>query len=187
MVIFILFLLTNGAVSVLDHGAALTKSLLYYEAQRPGKLPPNQRVLWRGDSGLEDGSDAQKHFTGALSNVKFGFPMAFTVTVLAWSTVEFQSQLEAKNELSNAMDAIKRGTDYFIKAHPQPDVLYGEDGDGDSDHSCWERPEDMTTPRTTFKIDDQTLLFESLLVITLVNTKTASLWLENLTPAVDMR
>lgn len=27
----------------------------------------------------------------------------------------------------------------------------------------------------------------SLLVITLVNTKTASLWLENSTPAVDMR
>ncbi|XP_073260529.1 endoglucanase 6-like [Populus alba] len=58
--------------------------------------------------------------------------MAFTVTVLAWSTVEFQSQLEAKNELSNAMDAIKRGTDYFIKAHPQPDVLYGEDGDAEA-------------------------------------------------------
>lgn len=75
--------------------------------------------------------------------------------MLAWSTVEFQSQLEAKNELSNALDAIKWSTDYFIKAHPQPYVLYGEVGDGDSDHSCWERPEEMTTPRTTFKIDDQ--------------------------------
>jgi hypothetical protein len=61
--------LTNGAVSVLDYGAALAKSLLYYEAQRSGKLPPNQRVQWSGDSGLKDGSDAQviihyikKHF-----------------------------------------------------------------------------------------------------------------------------
>lgn len=25
-------------------------------------------------------------------------------------------------------------------------------GDGDSDHYCWERPEDMTTPRTAYKI-----------------------------------
>ncbi|KAK9075313.1 hypothetical protein SSX86_003636 [Deinandra increscens subsp. villosa] len=25
--------------------------------------------------------------------------------------------------------------------------------DGDSDHYCWERPEDMTTPRTTYKLD----------------------------------
>ncbi|KAJ6872384.1 hypothetical protein NC651_031483 [Populus alba x Populus x berolinensis] len=56
MMIFILFLLTNGAVSVLDHGTALTKSLLYYEAQRSGKLPPNQSD---GDSGLKDGGDAQ--------------------------------------------------------------------------------------------------------------------------------
>lgn len=26
-------------------------------------------------------------------------------------------------------------------------------GDGNADHSCWERPEDMDTPRTTYKID----------------------------------
>ena len=41
-----------------DYGAALTKSLLYYEGQRSGKLPSNQRVQWRGDSGLKDGQDA---------------------------------------------------------------------------------------------------------------------------------
>ncbi|KAJ6314679.1 hypothetical protein OIU78_018206 [Salix suchowensis] len=90
----------------------------------------------------------------AGDNVKFGFPMAFTITMLSWSTIEFSSQLKARNELSNALDAIKWGTDYFIKAHPQPHVLYGQVGDGDSDHSCWERPEDMTTPRPSFKIDD---------------------------------
>ncbi|KAK9050764.1 hypothetical protein SSX86_030266 [Deinandra increscens subsp. villosa] len=28
-----------------------------------------------------------------------------------------------------------------------------EVADGDSDHYCWERPEDMTTPRTTYKLD----------------------------------
>ena len=41
-----------------NYGEALTKSLLYFEAQRSGKLPPNQRVNWRGDSALRDGSDA---------------------------------------------------------------------------------------------------------------------------------
>lgn len=41
-----------------DYGAALTNSLLYFEAQRSGKLPPNQRVQWRGDSALKDGEDA---------------------------------------------------------------------------------------------------------------------------------
>lgn len=81
--------------------------------------------------------------------------MAFTITMLSWSTVEFANKLEAKNELSNALDAIKWGTDYLIKAHPEANVLYGEVGDGGSDHACWQRPEDMTTPRKTFKIDEQ--------------------------------
>ncbi|KAL3523993.1 hypothetical protein ACH5RR_016827 [Cinchona calisaya] len=58
-------------------------------------------------------------------------------------------------ELSNALDAIKWGTDYLFKAHPEPNVLYGEVGDGDSDHKCWQRPEDMTTPRNAYKIDEQ--------------------------------
>uniref|UniRef100_A0A2N9F1G4 Endoglucanase n=1 Tax=Fagus sylvatica TaxID=28930 RepID=A0A2N9F1G4_FAGSY len=153
-----IFLLVHGVASV-EYGEALTKSLLYFEAQRSGKLPSNQRVQWRGDSALTDGSDAGVDLAGgyydAGDNVKFGFPLAFTITMLSWSTVEFQAQLQAKNELSNALDAIKWGTDYLIKAHPEPDVLYGEVGDGDSDHECWMRPEDMTTPRTAYKIDDQ--------------------------------
>ncbi|KAK3042877.1 hypothetical protein RJ639_001150 [Escallonia herrerae] len=155
---FSLLLLTHNVASV-DYGAALTNSLLYFEAQRSGKLPPNQRVQWRGDSGLSDGKDAGVDLVGgyydAGDNVKFGFPMAFTVTMLAWSAVDFREQLMARGELSNALDAIKWGTDYFIKAHPQANVLYGEVGDGDSDHDCWQRPEDMTTPRTSYKIDGQ--------------------------------
>ena len=57
MVVLLLLPLLHGVVSV-DYEAALTKSLLYYEAQRSGKLPHNQRVRWRGDSGLGDGQDA---------------------------------------------------------------------------------------------------------------------------------
>ena len=40
-----------------DYAAALSKSLLYFEAQRSGRLPPNQRVRWRGHSALYDGAD----------------------------------------------------------------------------------------------------------------------------------
>lgn len=54
---FCFVILFGNAVSV-DYGTALTKSLLYFEAQRSGKLPPNQRVQWRGDSALNDGKDA---------------------------------------------------------------------------------------------------------------------------------
>ncbi|KNA16888.1 hypothetical protein SOVF_085040 [Spinacia oleracea] len=90
----------------------------------------------------------------AGDNVKFGLPMAFTVTLLAWSVVEYGNHLKVHNELQNALVAIKWGTDYFIKAHPQPNLLYAGVGDGDSDHDCWQRPEDMTTPRTVYKIDE---------------------------------
>ncbi|RVW98069.1 Endoglucanase 13 [Vitis vinifera] len=47
------------------------------------------------------------------------------------------------------------GADYSIKAHPQANVLYGQVGNGDADHACRERPQDMTTPRTSNKIDEQ--------------------------------
>ena len=40
-----------------DYAAALSKSLLYFEAQRSGRLPSTQRVRWRGNSALNDGAD----------------------------------------------------------------------------------------------------------------------------------
>ncbi|XP_062232491.1 endoglucanase 15-like [Phragmites australis] len=142
-----------------DYGMALRKSILYFEAQRSGVLPPNQRVPWRASSGLFDGKangvDLVGGYYDAGDNVKFGLPMAFTVTMMSWSILEYGKQMAAAGELRNAMDAIKWGTDYFIKAHPEPDVLYGEVGDGDTDHSCWQRPEDMTTSRQAFRVDPQ--------------------------------
>lgn len=38
-----------------NYGEALSKSILFFEAQRSGYLPGNQRVRWRGNSGLSDG------------------------------------------------------------------------------------------------------------------------------------
>jgi hypothetical protein len=40
---------------------ALRKSLLYFEAQRSGRLPHNQRVAWRDHSGLTDGLEQGVH------------------------------------------------------------------------------------------------------------------------------
>lgn len=99
--------------------------------------------------------DLEGGYYDAGDNVKFGFPHAFTVTMLSWSVIDFQAQLADKDELDNALAAIRWGTDYLIKAHPEANVLYGQVGDGDADHACWERPEDMTTPRTSYKIDPQ--------------------------------
>lgn len=37
-----------------DYSKVLELSLLFYEAQRSGKLPANNRVAWRGDSAMND-------------------------------------------------------------------------------------------------------------------------------------
>ena len=38
-----------------DYGDALAKSILFFEGQRSGRLPANQRARWRGNSALTDG------------------------------------------------------------------------------------------------------------------------------------
>ncbi len=39
-------------------------SMLFFEAQRSGKLPANQRVTWRKDSALGDKGDNGEDLTG---------------------------------------------------------------------------------------------------------------------------
>lgn len=59
----------------------------------------------------------------AGDNLKFGLPMAFTTTLLAWSVIEFGSSMQEQSE--NARAAIRWGTDYLLKAATStPDVLY---------------------------------------------------------------
>ncbi|XP_020578748.1 endoglucanase 22 [Phalaenopsis equestris] len=79
--------------------------------------------------------------------------MAFTVTMLSWSAAEYGEEIVAAGEERYVLEAIKWGTDYFLKAHTEANVLWAEVGDGDTDHYCWQRPEDMTTPRQAYKID----------------------------------
>ncbi|TVU33431.1 hypothetical protein EJB05_25248 [Eragrostis curvula] len=150
-------LVMASASAAHDYGDALSKSLLYFEAQRSGRLPYNQRVRWRGHSGLTDGLEQGVDLVGgyydAGDHVKFGLPMAFTVTMLSWGVIEYGAGVAAAGELRHALQAIKWGTDYFVKAHTAPHELWAQVGDGDSDHYCWQRPEDMTTSRRSYKVD----------------------------------
>ena len=42
----------------------LEKSILFYEAQRSGKLPAGNRIPWRGDSALNDRGSNGEDLTG---------------------------------------------------------------------------------------------------------------------------
>ncbi|KAL2348013.1 hypothetical protein Fmac_002013 [Flemingia macrophylla] len=140
-----------------DYADALGKAILFFEGQRSGKLPTPQRVKWRGDSALSDGKLQNVNLIGgyydAGDNVKFGWPMAFTTTLLSWAGIEYESEISSVNQLDNLHSAIRWGADFILRAHTSPTTLYTQVGDGNSDHQCWERPEDMDTPRTVTKID----------------------------------
>lgn len=77
-----------------DYGQVLGLSMMFYEAQRSGKLPPTNRIKWRDDAGLDhkapDGRDVTGGWYDAGDNVKFNLPMAWSAGVLAWSLVEFE-------------------------------------------------------------------------------------------------
>ncbi|XP_045130864.1 endoglucanase E-4-like [Portunus trituberculatus] len=134
----------------------LCMSYLFYEAERSGYLPPDQRVTWRGNSGLGDGNDVGRDLTGgyydAGDHVKFGFPMAYTTTVLSWGLIDFTEGHIKAGQLDYGRAAVRWATDYFIKCHTAEREFYGQVGDGYADHGFWGRPEDMTMYRPAFKI-----------------------------------
>lgn len=140
-----------------NYAEALQDSMLFYESQRSGKLPADNRVAWRGDSDLTDGSDAGLDLTGgyhdAGDEVKFGFPMAFSMTMLGWGGIDEASGYAKSGQDSYLLRNLRWGDDWLLKAHPSANVLYGQVGDGSSDHAFWGPPEVNPEPRPSYKID----------------------------------
>ena len=148
----------SSTPSAFNYGEVLQKSLYFYDAQRSGKLPPNFRVKWRGDSALTDGNDVGIDLSGgyydAGDHVKFGLPMTASMTLLAWGGIEYGSAYSGSKQKSAFLDAIRWGTDWIIKAHPTDNVFYGQVGNGGADHSYWGPPETMTMARPSYKVDN---------------------------------
>ena len=61
------------AGSKYNYNQVLHMSILFYEAQRSGRLPSNNRIPWRGDAGLKDGCDVQKDLVGGFYDGKLQF------------------------------------------------------------------------------------------------------------------
>ncbi|OMO84647.1 Glycoside hydrolase, family 9 [Corchorus olitorius] len=121
-----------------------------------GKLVDN-RISWRGDSGLEDGSEANldlsKGMYDAGDSMKFGFPMAFTATIMSWAILEYGDQMNAVKQLEYAHNSLRWITDFLLNAHPSENVLYIQVGDPEIDHKCWERPEKMSEERPLIQVN----------------------------------
>nr|AMH40380.1 glycoside hydrolase family 9 [Ramulus artemis] len=155
-VVFLFSFITFAVAGSYDYKDALQKSLLFYQAQRSGKLPADQKVTWRHDSALNDKGEKGEDLTGGYFDagdfVKFGFPMAYTTTVLSWGLLDHHKGYQAAGSVDECLKAIKWATDYFIKCHVSEYEYYGQVGSGNADHAYWGRPEDMTMARPAYKI-----------------------------------
>lgn len=124
---FLLSTLLIAAVVGHDYGDALSKSIIFFEGQRSGYLPQDQRLAWRGNSGLSDGwtynTDLVGGYYDAGDDVKFNFPMSFTTTLLSWSIIEFGDSMPP-HELRNALVAVRWATDYLLKTVSQPNRIF---------------------------------------------------------------
>ncbi|XP_018855496.2 endoglucanase 25-like [Juglans regia] len=106
-----------------NYTLALHKALMFFNAQRSGKLPKHNNVSWRGSSCLDDGKsntatfykDLVGGYYDAGDAIKFNFPASFAMTMLSWSVIEYSAKYEAAGELNHVKEIIKWGTDYLLK------------------------------------------------------------------------
>ena len=140
----------------------LGRSMDFFVAQRSGKLPSDQSsVDWRGDSALGDGGDVRMDLVGGYyvggDHVKWGFPMAFATTVIAWSGISYSESYGEMGQqgLGDLYKQVKWATDYFMKAHPTKYEFYAQIGDPVLDHKDWVRSEYMEMLRPSFAIDTE--------------------------------
>ena len=156
---------------------ALAMSLLFYEANRSGDLDEAiNRIPWRGDSGLNDGNDGIYFGDASASNlqaglrldltggyhdagdhVKFGLPLASTLSSLAWGGLAFSEGYAIAGQTDELLDTVRWGTDYLLKAHQmdsegKTEYFVVQVGDGHADHALWSSPESQSIPRPALAI-----------------------------------
>ncbi|XP_076451392.1 endoglucanase E-4-like [Babylonia areolata] len=143
-------LVQEGGPPTRNYADALGKSMLFYDAQRSGKLPANNPIPWRDDSALNDCVVGGWYDAG--DHVKYGLPFGSATLLLLWGMNIFKDGYEKAGQLDQGYDMIKWATDYMLAAwDPDSQELVVQIGEGRTDHSFWGRPEDMTMDRPCHK------------------------------------
>ena len=145
------------------YGEALQKNFLFLEANRSGPLPDDNRLEWRSDATVNDGSDVGVDLNGgyydAGDHIKFIQPMAFSSTMLAWAGADYKQAYAQSGQLDELLESVKWGTDWFLKAHEMDgsgntEKLWVQVGD-QADHDHWVPAEQIAdkAARPSFAID----------------------------------
>ncbi|MFM7528949.1 MAG: glycoside hydrolase family 9 protein, partial [Nodosilinea sp.] len=163
-----------------NYADALAKSFLFYEAQRSGQLPVNNRVSWRRNSALGDAvarydannnglleanetlsRDLSGGYYDAGDRMKYAFPLASAMTMLAWGVTQYQTAYSQSGQLGSALASIKWGTDWLLKSHETTGTgtnlqtlrLWGQVGRTDVDHNTWSDDQNIAMPRPAYFVD----------------------------------
>ncbi|KAK9857208.1 hypothetical protein WJX84_001198, partial [Apatococcus fuscideae] len=99
----------------------LDKSYYFYEAQRSGPLPADNRVKWRKDSCLNDTGPLGQSLVGGHfdsgDHLKVLFPYGTTTAILAWGVLEFQDGYKTAGQLDSAMSTLMWASEFLMEAH----------------------------------------------------------------------
>ncbi|KAH3741115.1 endoglucanase E-4-like [Dreissena polymorpha] len=148
---------TGGSTMKYNYGDALGLSILFFDAQRSGRLPSNNPIPWRGDSAVNDGDsghDLSGGWYDAGDHVKFNLPMSFSSWVLNYGFLKFTDAYTSAGQKDMMCDMVKWPLEYFKKCWiPDQQTLYVQVGDGYADHGFWGRPENMNMGRPAYKVN----------------------------------
>ncbi|XP_077985281.1 uncharacterized protein LOC144439923 [Glandiceps talaboti] len=140
-----------------DYNNVLNKTILFYETQRSGRLPADNRIPWRSDSALDDqgirGEDLSGGWYDAGDFIKVTFKHTQNVWKLAWGFLEFGDAYIEAGQLDYFYRCLKWGADYILTLHTAPNEFYAHIADPKVDHRYWGRPEEMTMYRPAEQIN----------------------------------
>ena len=129
----LVLLLGQTAGAAYNYVDAQTKAIGFFNYSFCGS---GQTVSWRGNCHTSDSIVGGYHDGGDF--VKFGQPLAFTMTMLCWADYEYGI---------SAGTQISRGIDYIKKCGTNPFTY--QIGDPGCDHGYWGTPEAETCARPT--------------------------------------
>lgn len=166
--------LHGAAEPLFNYAEALQKSLYFIEAQQNGPLSPNNRVAWRGPSGLTDGKDLGRDLAGgwfdAGDHWTANLTMSFAAMSLAWSAVEQPEGWVKTGQMDELLESLIYVNQYFVKCVLNPDcadpareleVVIGCGGregvEPPAVHAMWSGAElaHLMTNRPTFRLNKQ--------------------------------
>ncbi|CBQ68070.1 probable Family 9 glycosyl hydrolase [Sporisorium reilianum SRZ2] len=137
----------------------LGNALWFYEAQRSGTLPANNRVSWRNNScendGTLNGTDLSGGYYDAGDYIKATYPFCWTMSSIAWSALSYGSAYARSSQDAYLDSTLRWGLDWLSKAHSDDNTLWVLVGKPATDDQYWGGDLDIPGPRPSYSVTRQ--------------------------------